>query len=490
MKILILLLLSLTALFAESNLKVVRFDQATEAWLAGDRTKTLDLLLKKETSGDLTAQTLYNIGYLYLLKGDFSKALLYLQTVIVKEPDFAGSYLQVARIHRQIGNLQAARDHLKKGLNKESDNVDILLEMAEVCSGLKDTNAAIDAYQEILDINNDHVKAIAGLAGIYRQQHDYKAANALLNQHSKVYPEAMLLYEQSQLAAAEGKDEKRKTYLTQIISDYPHSQKWQALCDTLRLDYGSAKIDGDTLPPSYTYRIDPAEELDYKVTYGPMTLGWLKIRIKGKEKIGNQEVFPVQFYVDTNPSYGFILSLHHIYESYIDPVTLNAYKSRLFTPGSDLSLVKTYYYDYEKNLFTAYIVNPDGYFKNVQKDLPRKVQDSTSMLYFARGLVSDKKSGVTTVVIDEEYKYGSVDFLNQTEALDLNDKEIQTYKIFARAEFKGVAGMSGDAWGWFSMDEQSVPLKGAIEIIVGSITVEADGEKTDIPDFHEEYRHQ
>jgi tetratricopeptide (TPR) repeat protein len=490
MKILILLLLSLTTLFAESKLEVVRFDQATEAWLAGDRDKTLELLLKKESAGDLTSATLYNIGYLYLLKGDFSKALLYLQTVIVKEPDFADSYLQVARIHRQIGNLQAARDHLKKGLNKESENVDILLEMAEVCAALKDTDAAIDAYQDILDINNDHAGAIAGLAGIYRQQYNYKSANALFNEHNKVYPEAILLYERSKLAAAQGKNEERKKYLMQIISDYPHSKKWQVLRDTLRTDYGWTPLSSDTLPPSYTYRIDPNEKLDYKVTYGPMTLGWLKIRIKKKEKIGSREVYPIQFFVDTNPSYGFILSLHHIYESYIDPVTLNAYKSRLFTPGSELSLVKTYFYEYEKNLFAGYIVDPDGYFKFITKDLPRKVQDSTSMLYFARGLVSDKKSGVTTVVIDEEYKYGSVDFLNETEKLDLNDQEVQTYKIFARAEFKGVAGMSGDAWGWFSMDEQSVPLKGAIEIIVGSITLETDGEKTEIPDFHEEYRHQ
>ena len=490
MKILILLLLSLTTLFAESKLEVVRFDQATEAWLAGNRDKALDLLLKKESAGDLASATLYNIGYLYLLKGDFSKALLYLQTVIVKQPDFAGSYLQVARIHRQIGNLQAARDHLKKGLNKESDNVDILLEMAEVCAALKDMDAAIDNYQSILDINNDFAGAIAGLADIYLQQNNYQSANKLFQEHSKVYPEAILLHERSKLAAAEGKDEERKKYLTQIINDYPHSKKWQVLRDTLRIDYGLTAIGGDTLPPSYTYRIDPREELDYKVTYGPMTLGWLKIRIKEKEKIGKREVYPIQFYVDTNPSYGFILSLHHIYESYIDPLTLNAYKSRLFTPGSDLSLVKTYDYNYDTNVFSAYIVGPEGYFKYVEKDLPSKVQDSTSMLYFARGLVSDKKSGVTTVVIDEEYKYGSVDFLNETEKLDVNDQEVQTYKIFARAEFKGVAGMSGDAWGWFSQDKQSVPLKGAIEIIVGSITLETDGEKTEIPDFHEEYRHQ
>ena len=45
--------------------------------------------------------------------------------------------------------------------------------------------------------------------------------------------------------------------------------------------------------------------------------------------------------------------------------------------------------------------------------------------------------------------------------------------------------MNGDAWGWFSPNEKAIPLKGAIEIIIGSITVEVDEDKTEIPNFHE-----
>jgi Tfp pilus assembly protein PilF len=484
----LLFILGLTYLYAENKLEVVRLDNASEAWLAGDRDKSLEILLKNESSGDLSPATMYNIGYLYFLKGDLSKALLYLQTVIVKEPDFPDSYLQVARIHRQIGNLHAASDHLKKSLARNSENIDALLEMAQVCGALKDTKAAITYYEDILDINNDHTETIAGLAGIYREQEKYEMAENLLKEHRTVYPEASLLYEKAKLAAAQGKSTERKNYLLQILNDYPHSKNWQSLHDTLKTDYQLVDVPLDTTQPAYAYKIIPSEELDYKVSYGPMTLGWLKIRIKEKELIGGREAYPILFFVDTNPSYSFILSLHHIYESYIDPVTLNAYKSRLFTPGSDQSLAKTYYYDYDRNLFKAYLVNKNGFFKYLQKDLPQKVQDGTSMLYFARGLVSDKKSGVTTVVIDEEYKYGTVDFLNQTENLESAGIEVNSLKIFARAEFKGIAGMNGDAWGWFSPDKSSVPLKGSIEIIIGSITVEIDEDKTEIPDFHKDSR--
>jgi hypothetical protein len=122
----------------------------------------------------------------------------------------------------------------------------------------------------------------------------------------------------------------------------------------------------------------------------------------------------------------------------------------------------------------------------IVKDLPRKVQDSTSMLYFARGLVSDKKNGKTVVVIDEEYKYGTITYLNETEPYSIQGEEVQSVKIFARAEFEGIAGMNGDAWGWFAPDDQALPLKGDISIIVGSISIEMDEEKTEVPNFHEE----
>ena len=95
-------------------------------------------------------------------------------------------------------------------------------------------------------------------------------------------------------------------------------------------------------------------------------------------------------------------------------------------------------------------------------------------------------TGVTAVVIDEEYKYGRIKYLNETEPIMVDGKEIQSQKIFARAEFEGIAGMNGDAWGWFAPDQQAMPLKGNIEIIVGSISLEVDEEKTVVPNYHEE----
>jgi len=484
--IILFLLFLTTTIFAQSEQKVVRLSLETETWLDGNLQKTLELLLAKEKSGNREISTLYNIGYIYFLEGDFTKALPYFQSVLDIDDSYIYARLQIAHMHKKIGLIHAAFSDLEQALQEDEDNLDLILAMAEISTDLKQTNKVEELYKRALDIDDNNVPALVGLAVIYRQQKKYKEALALLEKNPAVYTDASILQEKAKLYHSIGENEKSKQCLTQIILDYPNSQTWSHIRDTLKYQYNMDNLPDPEPLPSYTYKIDPNEELHYEVSYGPMTLGWLKIRILEPEIIGNKSVYPVIFFVDTNPSYGFILSLHHIYESYIDPVTLNAYKTRLYTPGSENYLVKTYYYDYDNNIFEAYAMTEEGRLNYIKKGLPRRVQDSTSMLYFARGLVSDKLSGVTVVVIDEEYKYGHITYLNETEPFTVEEQEVNSLKIFARADFEGIAGMNGDAWGWFAPDQQAMPLKGNIEIIVGSISIEVDEDKTEVPNYHEE----
>jgi tetratricopeptide (TPR) repeat protein len=484
--IMLIFLVLTSTIFAQSKQKVVRLNEETEAWLEGNRQKTLELLLRKEKAGKADISTLYNIGYLYFLEEEFNSALRYFQNVINEDDSYIYAYLQIARIHKKFGLIHAAYSDLEKGMDEDENNVDLILEMAEITKELKLTNITQQLYQRVLENDDDNARALVGLAEIYRQQGKFEEAKILLEGNPNIFPEAIILQEKAKLYRALGKDIESKKFLTQIILEYPNSQSWSHIRDTLKIKYNLENLPAPGPLPTYTYIIDPNEELDYKVSYGPMTLGWLKVRIMKPEIIGDKTVFPIIFFVDTNPSYGFIMSLHHIYESYIDPQTLNAAKSRLYTPGSEDYLVRVYYYSYDINIFESYAMTEEGRFQYIVKDLPRKVQDSTSMLYFARGLVSDKMNGVTAVVINEEYKYGHIKYLNETEPITIEDKEIQSLKIFARAEFDGIAGMNGDAWGWFAPDQQAMPLKGNIEILVGSISLEIDEEKTILPNYHED----
>ncbi|MEE9117616.1 MAG: tetratricopeptide repeat protein, partial [Calditrichia bacterium] len=153
----LILLVLTTIILAQSKQKVVRLSAEIEAWLEGDRQKALELLLVKEKSGNPEITTLYNIGYLYFLQGDFTKALSYFQTVIEQESDFTYSYLQMARIHKKAGFIHAAHDDLKRGLEEEDDNIDLILEMAKITKELKQIKKTEGLYNRALDIDEDNV---------------------------------------------------------------------------------------------------------------------------------------------------------------------------------------------------------------------------------------------------------------------------------------------------------------------------------------------
>ena len=477
-KFIILLFLFFAICFADKEIKrPVRLDQTTEAWLAKDLDKSLNSLLENTQITSAGHIPLYNIGYLYFLKNDFVNALTYLQTAIVKEKSYPFSYLIISRIYKKSGNLLGAKTQLDRGLKYDSDNFALKFELADILRKLGEWEKAIKIYKELIDEDNNKVEPRVELAAIYRLQKKYEQAKKILENNNSLFPESKLLLEKANLYYATGENEKAKNILLEFYKSYPLLTELDEISDELKSNLNISQLPEIPAIPEYKYKFDPGEKLDYKVEYGFITLGWLKVRVEDAININGKTVYPVTFFVDSNPSFDFIISLHNIYESYIDARTLNAVQSRSYTPGSDKYLVRLYEFDYDNNIFSAQIVYADGRFGRVIKHLPNMAQDATSMLYFARGVVSNQTGGITTVVIDEEYKYGHIKFLNKTDELKIKGSKINATKIFARAEFEGVAGMNGDAWGWFSQDKNFTPLKGEIKIIVGSIAVIVDDEE-------------
>jgi tetratricopeptide (TPR) repeat protein len=457
----------------------VRLSAEVETWLNRDNEKCLQVLLQKSKSPGGNYLDLYNIGYLYYLQKDTTRAASYLQQCIDKNEQYVYANYLLAKMMQENNNLTGAREQLQTGLQHDSDNYHLRLEYAGVLQKQGQLDEAQEVLEDLLDDVKNKIEPQVALAGIYRLQKKYEKAKALLEGKLANNPESAVLIERAHIYQAMGDTEKAAASLLQICQEYPNSRELQMYRDTLSAVFNIKEVPPPSSLPKYTYRIQPDESLDYKVTYSFMTLGWVQVRMGPVETIQNKKAYPVYFYVNSNPSFEFIMSLHNIYESYIDVETMNAVQSRLYTPGSADYLVRTYYFDYDHGKFYAYLIFADGRYHYIEKHLPRRAQDSTSMLYFARGVVSNKSGGIITVVIDEEYKFGYITYLNETEELTVRDRDIEASKIFARADFEGVAGMNGDAWGWFSPGDTYAPLQGKFKIIVGSIYIAVDDEKQD-----------
>ena len=470
-----LIILSLHAI-SQENLQPVRHDAITEAWLSGDRELCYSQLLKAYNTYPDSFVIVYNLGYLNFLKGKLSQALSFFQDVKKQNPDYPYTYLMISKIYQLSGNLVSANNVLRAGLEFEPDNYELQLELARVYDKTENFEEAIEIYSELVDEYEDEFEPRSELAGVYRSQKRFNIASILLDFNDDEYPESIAILEKYKLFRDSKKNGEAKLTLMELLSTYPYSEKFQKYIDTLRINYG---INNPPPPENfvkYNYEIDPNEKLNYMVEFGFITLGWMKVRLEKEMIINGKKVYHMVFYIDSNPSFDFLISIHPIYESYIDAETLSAVRSRLYTPAGEENLIRMYYFNYEKNIFNSYAVKNDGRYEFLIKDLPSAAQDATSMLYLARGLVSNKISGTTVVVVNEKFKYAIIKYLDEIEEVEINDNDVEALKIFAQAKFSGIAGMNGDAFGWFSTNNQSVPLQGEIEIIVGSITVRVDDE--------------
>jgi tetratricopeptide (TPR) repeat protein len=470
---LVILLLS-ASLSAQIIREVPVLKAEQEAWLKGDLSETSRLLHQKIKEGAPDVTLFYNLGFIHHMLGEDGDALNFLQKAIENKPENPYAYLKIAEIYAASGNVLGALTQVRRISDKNSDNFDVMMTLARlyILNGQK--TEAEKVYLNIIDNNEDEILPRVALAAIYRESRRYQEAKKLLEENQKIYPEDILLKERARLYSAMGSTGPATDCLKQMCDQYPNNSEIQQYVDTLKIKYGISYTPKLYQVPRYNYRIDPAEKLDYVVEYGFITLGWLNVRMLPAETINGRKTYPILFYINSNPAFGMIIELHALYEAFIDAETMNTIRSRAYTTGDDRYLAREYNFQYDEGKFKAQIIFGDGRYGMLEKPLPSNAQDGVSMLYFARGVVSNRTGGTTTVVIDEEYKFGYIKYLNETETLEINDRDVEAVKIFARAEFKGVAGMNGDAWGWMSADAQCVPLKGKVSIIVGSITLEVD----------------
>ena len=473
-RILTFVLLLSVCSYAQLLLEPPVLSPEKEYWLDGDLEQTLGALLQMKDSVHTTAVKNYNLGYIHYLNNDFVTALSFFQKSLESENPSPYAYLYMAWIYEKSGFLSAAYQHIQNALEIEPENYDFKIERARLSELTDRLNDAEILYKQIITDHDDKIPPRIALANMYINQQKFELARETLEPDETVYPESDLLISRANLEYMLGNKQKSADLMLQLCRDYPNSEEIRSYIDTLSVKYGIENPDLSIPDKSYNFRFIPNEKINYKVTYGFITLGWVNVRVGQPDSLDGKLVYPVRFFLNSNPDFSMIISLHQMYESYIDAETFNAILTRVYTPGDKEYLAKAYRFRYDQNQLESHIIKADGRFERIVKLLPSKAQDGVSMLYFARGLVSNKETGKTTVVIDEEFKYGYINYLNESEEIEINDEDVNSLKIFARADFKGVAGMNGDAWGWFSEGPTYVPLEGKVSIIVGSITVTLD----------------
>lgn len=216
-----------------------------------------------------------------------------------------------------------------------------------------------------------------------------------------------------------------------------------------------------------------AEELEYEVSWTFISLG--TIRLHGKPDR------TADAWMDSYENLPYV-DLHSVYHSEMD--------SLLFSRGSQSvdqqedGSWKGMMYVYDLNNHRVVVEHtkhrtasapPHALVKRDTLVLPQvRFMDGLSIAYSARALAHSKKSATMPTVLMG--KLGETTFYlpgeSTTVDLDAVAYPVRAIAVEGTTSVVGIFGMSGDFTGWFSDDGAAVPLKGKLNVLIGSVTVE------------------
>jgi hypothetical protein len=218
------------------------------------------------------------------------------------------------------------------------------------------------------------------------------------------------------------------------------------------------------------------EELTYKVSWNFIRLGTLKLSIVDTSNINGVLTHQTKLKIDSNP-WLFFVNMHSFFESFLME---NAYPLLLICEEEIDSeeYNSQYMFDYDnKEIIVHYegVENPDNSIDTtlVLKD---KVQDGMSMIFYARQNCHRIERENKNVFYQAQEGVLDINLTGKIDSIEVSfiDDKVPAFYLNGEAHFTAIAGFGGAYEGWFSTDEQHVPLVGRMEVFVGSVYLELE----------------
>jgi hypothetical protein len=225
---------------------------------------------------------------------------------------------------------------------------------------------------------------------------------------------------------------------------------------------------------SFQWKI--GEKLSYKVSWAFIRLGTVSLDVKNSTEIDKVKVHHIQFVIDSNPLV-FFIRMHSTYDCYVDdqfrPMRYiasenvnNEYKKAVYNFNYSDSLCYIDFYDKQDSVITAQTTMP----------VNEVVFDGISLIFFARKQISNPGTKNVAAFIDNNIGRIELNFMGRGSKLKIDavDWKMPTYFIKGESLMKGIAGVTGPYMGWFAQDNQRPPLKAAMKVFLGNVTVELE----------------
>lgn len=216
------------------------------------------------------------------------------------------------------------------------------------------------------------------------------------------------------------------------------------------------------------------EELTYIVSYSLFKLGEIKLKTLEKKEENGKVYYKTIAHIDSYESVPFV-SLHQIYESFFNQ---NLYSDYFRHTEKEKDYVKFTTYDFDYNKKQVKIKK--GRFNKYQlwadstAVINKHYQDGLSLFYFARMNFTEAGEKKAHIFLNEKYDSATIVYHTGREEINIDavDYGIDCKYLNGSANFVGIFGLTGYFEGWFSNDNQAVPILAKMKVIIGNITVE------------------
>ena len=220
-------------------------------------------------------------------------------------------------------------------------------------------------------------------------------------------------------------------------------------------------------------RIEVGEDITYVVKYLAFEIGEIRLKVLNEIVDDQDTIYSAIAYINSYDGIPFV-DLHQIYETKFDKRLFSHYFKG--TICDDDTTYTKYYFD--RNKKNIHILKGRERNKKIWKDTlavyDRAYQDGLSLFYFARMNTGPQKKVNVPVFINEKYEKTYINFYKEVEDMDIDavDYDIACVRLDGETEFRGIFGLTGYFEGWFSNDDNAVPIVAKMQVIIGSITLE------------------
>lgn len=220
--------------------------------------------------------------------------------------------------------------------------------------------------------------------------------------------------------------------------------------------------------------IYPGEELTYTVSYLGIQLGTIRSVSEGWTTLDGRKVAKVKVYIDSHPNIPFV-SLHSIYESFMDPSVTYTHRFQANTKKDDNTWeFDQYLFNYDEKKLVMEKYSGKQKVKSTIFETSKRFNDGSSLLFAARRLVYAKKSYRLPTALMEDTVSTIVNFQGKIESqeIDAVNYPIRTVYFNGDANWTGIYGLSGRFEGWFSDDDARIPIVAKMKVYVGNVRIE------------------